>query len=112
MEKDEKVIRPEKFNKGNILKKNEAHPACATAVKFLFAIPLGKLKELQSIMEANALNGNRLAKICSWSLSRFLDGKKMTDRDILGLAWTLSIMLNEQIRDEKEKKNVDQQDTL
>lgn len=77
------------------LKEGEIHPAAHGAMQFVKAYMLSDLHRLMHIREgfaSCALSGNRLADICGETLSRILDGKPVSDRYLLGLAWTLNTM--------------------
>lgn len=71
------------------LKAGEPHPAALAAMKFLQAIPLPELMQWNEAFASLAIEGNRLAEICSTTLDRLLSGKPVSDRYLLGLAWTI-----------------------
>lgn len=71
------------------LNEKEYHPAADSAMRYLN--DLGKLK-LMSYIEpfaSTAIEGNRLAEICHETLHRLLAGEAVSDRYLLGLAWTI-----------------------
>lgn len=83
------------------LKLGEIHPASHGAMTFVKEYMMNDMHRLFQIRESFAscaLSGNRLAAICGETLSRILDGKPVSDRYLLGLAWTLNTM------DEEDKK--------
>jgi hypothetical protein len=74
------------------LKANEPHPSAFRAKEYLFSLGVEKLFVYQSSYSSCAIEGNRLAEICSETLSRLLSGKPVSDRYLLGLAWSIREM--------------------
>jgi hypothetical protein len=68
---------------------NEPHPAALAAMAWLQKVPLPELFLWQEAFASSAIEGNRLAEICSTTLDRLLSGKPVSDRYLLGLAWTI-----------------------
>ena len=71
----------------------EMHPACGVAM--LYLIKLGKV-ELFRLLEAFsscAIENNRSAEICAETLRRILAKEPVSDRYLLGLAFTVRDML-------------------
>jgi len=80
---------------GELLPK-EPHPAASSALEYLSSLGLQKLFEYQEAFASCAIESNRLAEICSETLRRVLNREPLSDRYLLGLAWT--------IRNAEEKK--------
>lgn len=80
--------------KGNYgdLEVGEFHPAAESAMKYVRS----KIDENGAILlesfASNALAGNRLAEICHETMRRIIFYKPVSDRYLLGLAWTLKEM--------------------
>jgi len=68
---------------------NEPHPMAEYALEYLRKIGLQKLARYREVMAACALSGNRPAEVCGETLQRILDGKPISDRYVLGLAWMI-----------------------
>lgn len=73
------------------LKVGEFHPAALNALKFIKSLGIGELTMWQESFSSCAIEGNRLAEICSETLDRVMDGRPVSDRYLLGLAWTMRI---------------------
>jgi len=73
----------------------EVHPSAFAAHQFICAIPKTTLMLYQESLASVALSGNRLADICSETLRRLLDGEPVSDRYLLGLAWQLRLLEEE-----------------
>ena len=71
------------------LKEGEPHPAASSALNFVWSLGIKELVKYQEAFSSTAIEGNRLAEICSETLARILEGKKVSDRYLLGLAWIL-----------------------
>lgn len=72
------------------LKPGEPHPAAGTAKRYIeqnFS-HIELLMWLESFSSC-AIEGNRSAEVCASTLRRLLDGSPVSDRYLLGLAWTL-----------------------
>lgn len=86
------------------LKENEPHPAAEGARQWLIGYIQRKdayaLLRLQESFAICALEGNRLAEICSETLRRLLNKEPVSDRYLLGLVWTIRDM------EEKEKRSL------
>lgn len=78
----------EKGNRGE-LKIGESHPAAHSALMKIRGLNYADLAVWLEAFSSCAIAGNRLAEICSETLYRFLKGKPVGDRYILGLAWTI-----------------------
>lgn len=68
------------------LELGEFHPAANSAMTYLKSQPLGKWVEP---LASAAISGNRLGEICYETLTRLLASEPVSDRYLLGLAWTL-----------------------
>lgn len=76
------------------LKRGEPHPAAHSALMFVRSLP-----DIGLWMEgfaSNALEGDRLCEVCSETLDRVLTGAPVSDRYVLGLAWTLRATVDTQ----------------
>lgn len=67
----------------------EPHPAALAAMAWLQKVPLPELIRWQAAFASMAIDENRLAEICLTTLDRLLSGKPVSDRYLLGLAWTI-----------------------
>lgn len=76
------------MNKGE-LKLGEPHPAAFMAKAWIESMPLAKRAMWQESFASCAIEGNRLGEICSETLNRLWTGKPVSDRYLLGLAWTM-----------------------
>lgn len=74
------------------IKENEYHPAANSALKYLNSLGTLKLMQYQESFASCAIEGNRLAEICSETLDRIMRKDKTSDRYLLGLAWTIKSM--------------------
>ncbi len=77
------------------LNPTEPHPAFRQALRFIKTIPYTDLVLYQEAFATNAIEGNRLAEVCLGTLNRLLHSEPVSDRYLLGLAWTLMEMRNE-----------------
>lgn len=82
-------MNPHTHTKGQ-LGQMEAHPAAASAMRYLKSIPPMRWAELLEVFASTALSGNRLGDICSETMNRIMRGHPVSDRYVLGLAWTIS----------------------
>jgi hypothetical protein len=78
------------------IRDGEYHPAADSAMTYVRSLPVVELLQWQESFASNAIEGNRLAEICNETLRRVLQSEPVSDRYLLGLAWTLKQM--------KEKK--------
>lgn len=67
----------------------EHHPAADSAKEFIVAIPAAELSLILEAFASTAIEGNRLAEICCATLDRMMKGQPVSDRYLLGLAWTI-----------------------
>ena len=73
------------------LKEGEAHPAAAFALEYIHRLGIGELNKWMEALSSTAIEGNRLAEICACTLARVMEGKSVSDRYVLGLAWFLKM---------------------
>ena len=74
------------------LSDREYHPAADSAMQYLRSMLANNLLELIRLHESfssYALSGNRLAEVCAETLRRLMHGESVSDRYLLGLAWTI-----------------------
>lgn len=67
----------------------EPHPAAQSALAFVCSHSLPALMVWQGTFASCAIEGNRQAEICGETLRRVLEREPVSDRYILGLAWTM-----------------------
>lgn len=68
------------------------HPAAESALSYLNKLGYKSLIVYQESFASCAIEGNELAEICSNTLHRCLKGDPVSDRYLLGLAWTIRSM--------------------
>jgi hypothetical protein len=71
------------------LEPTEPHPASLDALQWIYSLPLSELMMWKESFASNAIEGNRLSEICGETLDRLLSHKPVSDRYLLGLAWTI-----------------------
>jgi len=72
------------------LKPTEPHPAAFTAQQYIASLASqNKLSAWVESFASCAIEGNRSAEICSETLDRLMHGQPVSDRYILGLAFTI-----------------------
>ena len=71
------------------IKEGEHHPAADMAVEKIRSLSGADLAMWQESFASCAIEGNRLAEICSETLRRLLVGEPVSDRYLLGLAWAI-----------------------
>lgn len=71
------------------LQPDEPHPAAKHAMEFLRLLPLQELLAFQEVFASTALANNRNSQVCGETLRRLLGGEPVSDRYLLGLAWTI-----------------------
>lgn len=84
------------------LAEKEPHPAAESALTYLNSLGLEKLLVWQEAFSSLSIEGNRLAEVCSGTLSRLTSEGTVSDRYLLGLAWTIQSMeqTEEDLKDE------------
>lgn len=70
----------------------EPHPSAREALNYLQGLPVAELMRTMEAMASCAIEGNRLAEVCVGTLDRLLTGKPVSDRYVLGLAWSIKAM--------------------
>lgn len=78
------------------LEPGEIHPAAQAAFIFIRKASYTEMIKWRETFATCALAGNRLAGVCHETLRRLMEGETVSDRYLLGLAWT--------IKEEMEKK--------
>jgi hypothetical protein len=73
---------------------NEPHPAFHSALQYLGTLSLADLALAQEALASCAIEGNRLGEVCSGTIHRLLKKQPVSDRYLLGLAWTLKYSLH------------------
>lgn len=75
----------------------EFHPAATSAYTYVKSKmkSLVKLALVRESLASNALSGNRLAEVCLETLERIIEKKPISDRYLLGLAWMMKLMEEE-----------------
>ncbi|MCK9371249.1 hypothetical protein M0R04_15155 [Candidatus Dojkabacteria bacterium] len=68
---------------------SEPHPAAYEAIKYLRSLDFKEIATFSESFASCSLSGNRLSEVCSETLRRFMTGEPVSDRYILGLAWTI-----------------------
>lgn len=76
----------------NELKPDEPHPVAFEAKKYLLNLGAEKLSRYQESFSSCAIEGNHLGEICGETLHRLMTGQSVSDRYLLGLAWTIRAM--------------------
>jgi hypothetical protein len=76
------------MDRGN-LDPTEPHPAAQNALDYIKTIKYTDLMMWQESFASCAIEGNRLAEICSETMHRLLTGQTISDRYLLGLSWTI-----------------------
>ena len=77
------------MNDRSTLREGEYHPAADSALKRLNDMPYQELIMWQASFSSCAIEGNRLAEICSGTIQRILRKEPISDRYLLGLAWAI-----------------------
>jgi len=81
------------------LKLGETHPSAHDAYRYIKSLGT-KLFIYQESYCSCAISGNRAAEICAETLRRVMAGEPVSDRYVLGLAWSLKSM--EEMGDEED----------
>ena len=71
----------------------EPHPAAFNAFEYIRKIKPSELLSTKEALASNAIEGNRLAQVCLGTLKRIENLEPVSDRYLLGLAWTLKFSL-------------------
>ena len=84
----------------------EVHPAAYDAQRFIASLPPHELAMWSESFASCAIEGNRLAEVCSETLNRLMHGEPVSDRYILGLAFTIMKGLKQLKAEPKEKVGI------
>lgn len=76
------------------LEVNEPHPAAYNAREWIGEIPFFGLAKWQESFSSCAIDGNRLAEVCSETLRRIINNEPVSDRYLLGLVWTMKSLID------------------
>jgi hypothetical protein len=74
------------------LKYNEYHPAADSAFQY---VKDNMTPMMIESFASTALEGNRVSELCLGTWERIQSGATISDRYILGLAWTLRVILDD-----------------
>lgn len=88
------------------LKEGAIHPAAHSAMHYVKEYMLKDIRRLMMIQESFAscaISGNVLSEICGETLRRVMNSEAVSDRYLLGLAWTLKTMEDESKDNEPPK---------
>lgn len=88
-------------NDRGTLKDKEPHPSAIDAFTYIKSLGYVKLITYLEAYSSCAIEGNRLGELCGETLDRILHGETVSDRYVLGLAWSLKDM------EEKARLNKD-----
>lgn len=67
----------------------EPHPAAHEAKAWIAEQSAEELLKWREVFASCAIEGNRLGEICSETLNRMMTAQPVSDRYLLGLAWTM-----------------------
>lgn len=70
----------------------EPHPAAFSARDYIASLSDKQIMIYREAFASTAISGNRLAEICSGTIERLGTGQPVSDRYLLGLAWTIKEM--------------------
>lgn len=96
----------------NDLKPGENHPGAHSALRYLRSLGFAKLMLYQESFASCAIEGNRLAELCSETMSRLLKHEPIGERYLMGLAWSIRNMedgVDDDFRSEEEIPTVSTQ---
>jgi hypothetical protein len=82
-------------NQIGTLTAGEPHPASYDAYTYLMSIGVNNLYRYRESFASCAIEGNRLAEVCGETLRRIIESEPVSDRYLLGLAWTILRMEND-----------------
>lgn len=71
------------------LNAGEPHPASLSALYWLRSQPKEVINLCVMSFTAAAGSGNRLGEVCLETMNRIMEGKPVSDRYLLGLAWAI-----------------------
>lgn len=67
----------------------EHHPAADLALAWIRSLPPAEIFTWSEAFASTAIEGNRMAEVCSETLRRIMAGEPVSDRYVLGLAWAM-----------------------
>jgi len=86
------------------LKEDEPHPASVQALQYIQSLGFQRLLTYQDAFASLSMEGsNRLAEICSGTLTKLIDAEPVSDCYLLGLAWTMKDMEEELTEGEEQE---------
>jgi len=71
------------------LQTTEPHPAAFAAKAWLAEQPAEELLKWREAFASCAIEGNRLGEVCAETMNRLMTAQPVSDRYLLGLAWTM-----------------------
>jgi len=71
------------------LQQGSFHPAAESAIRYIKGLAPLDLLMYQDTFASLSISGNKLAEICCNTLERIIKGDPISDRYLLGLAWTI-----------------------
>jgi hypothetical protein len=71
------------------LQPSEPHPAAYEAKAWIAKQPVEELLKWREAFASCAIEGNRLGEVCAATLNRLMNAQPVSDRYLLGLAWTM-----------------------
>lgn len=77
------------------LETKEPHPAAGNAAAYIKTLGIGGFSQTIEVFASTAIEGNRLSEICLGTMRRIKAKEPVSDRYLLGLAWTLKNMKHE-----------------
>ena len=86
-----KEVNPPVNTRGT-LQEGEIHPAAKSAMMYIKSRPVKSLMVWRQAFEEHAELGSRPSQICGETLQRIMEGDNVSDRYLLGLAWTLRML--------------------
>ena len=90
------------MNDPSEIKAEEFHPAARSAYRWLKGFMISNQEDYHrycTAMSIAAETGNRQAQICMGTIRRLQRGQPVSDRYLLGLAWTILLLHNPQAED-------------
>jgi hypothetical protein len=89
----------------------EFHPAARSAYRWLKGFMVTNQADYLTYKEAlasAALSGNRQAEVCMGTIARLAKGQPVSDRYLLGLAWTILHLHNHEAMEAIAERRIDQ----
>lgn len=68
---------------------SEPHPAAYEAKAWIAKQPPEELYKWREAFASCAIEGNRIGDVCAETLNRLMNAQPVSDRYLLGLAWTM-----------------------